>query len=71
MQKTVLSDVFELWQQIGAVNSESELSKYWLCRSECCVRSLRGLYVQANYSTTDVVWRLMNSIHSLVNALLS
>ena len=41
MQKTVLNDVFELLQQIGAVSSESEFSKDWLCRSECYVRTLR------------------------------
>ena len=41
MQKTVLNDVFELLQQIGAVSSESEFSKDWLCRSECYMRTLR------------------------------
>ena len=40
MQKTVLNDVFELLQQIGAVSSESEFSKDWLCRSECYLRML-------------------------------
>lgn len=65
MQKTVLNEVFELLQQIGAVSSESEFSKDWLCRSECYMRTLRfkrvkpsvahWLYVQANYSTTDAV----------------
>ena len=65
MQKTVLNDVFELLQQIGAVSSESEFSRDWLCRSECYVRTLRfkrvkpvwvrWLYVQASYSTTDAV----------------
>ena len=39
MQKTVLNDVFELLQQIGAVSSESEFSRDWLCRSECYVRT--------------------------------
>ena len=29
MQKTVLNDVFELLQQIGAVSSESEFSRDW------------------------------------------
>jgi len=48
MQKTVLNDVFELLQQIGAVSSESEFSKAWLCRSECYVRTLR--FKQANPS---------------------
>jgi hypothetical protein len=41
MTKKVLNDVFELLQQIGAVNSESEFSKDWLCRSECYMRTLR------------------------------
>ena len=65
MQETVLNDVFELLQQIGAVSSESEFSKDWLCRSECYMRTLRfkrvkpsvgtWLYVQVNYSTKDAV----------------
>jgi hypothetical protein len=41
MQKTVLNDVFELLQKIGAVGSESEFSKDWLCKSECYMRTLR------------------------------
>ena len=41
MQKTVLNDVFELLQQIGAVSSDSEFSRDWLCRSECYGRTLR------------------------------
>ena len=41
MQKTVLNDVFELLQQIGAVGSESEFSRDWLGRSEGYVRTLR------------------------------
>ena len=48
MQKTVLNDVFELLQQIGAVNSESEFSRDWLARSECYMRTLR--FKQANPS---------------------
>ena len=65
MHKTVLNEVFDLLVQIGAVSSESEFSKDWLCRSECDMRTLRFkrvkpsvctlAYVQANYSTTDVV----------------
>jgi hypothetical protein len=60
MQKTVLNDVFELLQQIGAVSSESEFSRDWLCRSECYARTLRfkrvkWLYVQASFSTADAV----------------
>ena len=41
MQKTVLYEVFELLQQIGAVSSESEFSTDWLVRSECYMRTLR------------------------------
>ena len=41
MQKTVLNEVFELLQQIGAVSSESEFSTDWLVRSECYMRTLR------------------------------
>ena len=41
MQKTVLNEVFDLLVQIGAVSSESEFSKDWLCRSECYMRTLR------------------------------
>jgi hypothetical protein len=41
MQKTVLNEVFELLQQIGAVSSESEFSKDWLSKSECYMRTLR------------------------------
>ena len=66
MQKTVLNDVFKLLQRIGAVSSESEFSRDWLCRSECYMRTLRfkrvkpsvgtsWLYAQASYNTTDVL----------------
>ena len=48
MQKTVLNEVFELLQQIGAVSSESEFSRDWLARSECYMRTLR--FKQANPS---------------------
>ena len=48
MQKTVLNEVFELLQQIGAVSSESEFSRDWLARSQCCMRTLR--FKQANPS---------------------
>lgn len=65
MRKTVLNEVFELLPQIGAVSSESEFIKDWLCRSECCMRMLRfkrvkpsvgtyWLYVQVNCKTMDV-----------------
>ena len=48
MQKTILNEVFELLQRIGAVSSESEFSRDWLARSECYMRTLR--FKQANPS---------------------
>ena len=51
MQKTVLNDVFELLQQIGAVRCESEFSRDWLCRSECYVRTLRFKRVKPSVGT--------------------
>ena len=55
MQKTVLNDVFELLQQIGAVSSESEFSRDWLCRSECYVRTLRFKRVKPSVGTLSIV----------------
>ena len=65
MQKTVLNDVFELLQQIGAVSSESEFSRDWLAEaSATCVHCVLNKpipvwvhlpYVQASFSTTDAV----------------
>ena len=52
MQKTVLNDVFELLQQIGAVSSESEFSRDWLCRSECYMRTLRFKCTKPSVGTT-------------------
>ena len=54
MQKTVLNDVFELLQQIGAVSSESEFSRDWLCRSECYVRTLRFKCVNPSVGTLAI-----------------
>ena len=51
MQKTVLNEVFELLQQIGAVGSESEFSEDWLCRSECYMRTLRFKRVKPSVGT--------------------
>ena len=51
MQKTVLNDVFELLQQIGAVSSESEFSKDWLCRGECYMLGLRFNRVKPRVGT--------------------
>ena len=53
MQKTVLNEIFELLQQIGAVSSESEFSRDWLARSECYMRTLR--FKQANPSVVALV----------------
>ena len=54
MQKTVLNDVFELLQQIGAVSSESEFSRDWLCRSECYLRTLRFKRVKPSVGTLAI-----------------
>ena len=54
MQKTVLNDVFELLQQIGAVSSESEFSKDWLCRSEYYLRTLRFKRVKPSVGTLAI-----------------
>jgi predicted alpha/beta hydrolase family esterase len=54
MQKTVLNDVFELLQQIGAVSSESEFSRDWLCRSECYMRTLRFKRVKPSVGTLAI-----------------
>ena len=51
MQKTVLNEVFELLQQIGALSSESEFSIDWLCRSECYMRTLRFKRVKPSVGT--------------------
>jgi hypothetical protein len=54
MQKTVLNEVFELLQQIGAVSSESEFSKDWLCRSECYMRTLRFKRIKPSVGTLAI-----------------
>ncbi len=54
MQKTVLNEIFELLQQIGAVSSESEFSKDWLCRSECYMRTLRFKRVKPSVGTLAI-----------------
>ena len=59
MQKTVLNDVFELLQQIGAVSSESEFSRDWLCRSECYVRTLRFKRVKPSVGTLATALRTL------------
>ena len=54
MQKTIQNDVLELLVQIGAVSSKSELSKDWLCRSECHVRMLRFKRVKPSVGTLAI-----------------
>ena len=54
MQKTVLNDVFELLQQIGAVSSESEFSKDWLARTECYMRTLRFKHADPSVGTLAI-----------------
>ena len=54
IQKTVLNEVFELLQQIGAVSSESEFSKDWLCRSDCYMRTLRFKRVKPSVGTLAI-----------------
>ena len=54
MQKTVLNEVLDLLVQIGAVSSESEFSKDWLCRSECYMRTLRFKRVKPSVGTLAI-----------------
>ena len=54
MQKTVLSEVFELLKQIDVVSSESEFSRDWLCRSECYMRTLRFKRSQPSVGTLAI-----------------
>ena len=54
MQKTVLNDVFLLLQQMGAVDSEVEFSRDWLCRSECYMRTLRFKRAQPSVGTLAI-----------------
>ena len=41
MTKTVLIEIYQLLNSIGAVRSESEFSTDWLGRSECYLRTIR------------------------------
>ena len=65
MQKTVLNDVFELLQQIGAVSSESEFSRDWLCRSECYVRTLRFKRVKPSVGTLGYMCKQATVLRTL------
>jgi len=54
MKKNVLNEVFDLLHQIGAVASESEFSRDWLCRSECYMRTLRFKRVKPSVGTLAI-----------------
>ncbi len=54
MEKTVLNEVFEYLKEIKAVDSESEFSTEWLCRSESYLRSLRFKKVQPSIGTLAI-----------------
>ena len=54
MEKAVLNEVFEYLKQIKAVDSESEFSTEWLCRSESYMRSLRFKQVQPSMGTLAI-----------------
>ena len=65
MRKTVLNDVFELLQQIGAVSSESEFSRDWLCRSECYVRTLRFKRINPSVGTLGHMCKQSTALRQL------
>ena len=65
MQKTVLNEVFELLQQIGAVSSESEFSKDWLCRSECYMRTLRFKRVKTKRGYIGYMCKQITALRTL------
>ena len=54
MAKTVLIEVYELLEGIGAVNNESEFSKDWLGRSECYLRTCRFKRVEPSVSAIAI-----------------
>lgn len=54
MAKTILNEVFEVLQSIGAVRSESEFSRDWLGRSECYLRTVRFKQAQPSVSSIAV-----------------
>ena len=54
MEKAVLNEVFEYLKEIKAVDSESEFSTEWLCRSESYLRSLRFKGVQPSIGTLAI-----------------
>ena len=54
MEKTVLNEVFEYLKGIEAVDTESEFSTDWLCRSESYMRSLRFKQVPPSMGTLAI-----------------
>jgi len=54
MEKAVLNEVFEYLKDIKAVDSESEFSTDWLCRSESYMRSLRFKNAQPSIGTLAI-----------------
>ena len=54
MEKTVLNEVFDYLKEIEAVDTESEFSTDWLCRSESYMRSLRFKQVQPSMGTLAI-----------------
>ena len=54
MEKAVLNEVFEYLKEIKAVDSESEFSMDWLCRSESYMRSLRFKQAQPSIGTLAI-----------------
>ena len=54
MEKTVLNEVFDYLKRIEAVDTESEFSTNWLCRSESYMRSLRFKQVQPSMGTLAI-----------------
>ena len=54
MEKAVLNEVFEYLKEIKAVESESEFSTDWLCRSESYLRSLRFKGAQPSIGTLAI-----------------
>ena len=54
MEKAVLNEVFDYLKEVKAVDSESEFSIDWLCRSESYMRSLRFKQAQPSIGTLAI-----------------
>ena len=52
--ESLCEDALEILQEIGAVSSESEFSKDWLCRSEYYLRTLRFKCVKPSVGTLAI-----------------